>query len=175
MTHLIFIALFPLIALIAMGYLLKQSRMLDEPFWKGAEKLNYYILFPSMLFLNLATANIEAKSIAQILLVVGIIVALVSCLLYALRGYFKTPAVRFGVYMQSMVRFNTYIGLALVAALFQVQGMALFAIILVFCIPLVNVLSVLALSDTKTLQAKQILMVINEKSINFRVYCWRSI
>ncbi|MCO8048129.1 AEC family transporter [Acinetobacter towneri] len=157
MTHLIFIALFPLIALIAMGYLLKQSRMLDEPFWKGAEKLNYYILFPSMLFLNLATANIEAKSIAQILSVVGIVVALVGCLLYAFRGYFKTPAVRFGVYMQSMVRFNTYIGLALVAALFQVQGMALFAIILVFCIPLVNVLSVLALSDTKTLQAKQIL------------------
>ena len=30
MTHLIFIALFPLIALIAMGYLLKQSRMLDD-------------------------------------------------------------------------------------------------------------------------------------------------
>ena len=159
MTDLIFIALFPLIALIAMGYLLKQSRMLDEPFWKGAEKLNYYILFPSMLFLNLATANIEAKSITQILLVVCIVVALVSCLLYALRGHFKTPTVRFGVYMQSMVRFNTYIGLALVAALFQVQGMALFAIILVFCIPLVNVLSVLALSDTKALQAKQILLL----------------
>ena len=99
MTDLIFIALFPLIALIAMGYLLKQSRMLDEPFWKGAEKLNYYILFPSMLFLNLATANIEAKSIAQIMFVVGIVVTLASSLLYALRHYFKTPAARlWGVY-----------------------------------------------------------------------------
>ncbi len=95
--------------------------------------------------------------------------ALVGCLLYALRGYFKTPAVRFGVYMQSMVHFNTYIGLALVAALFQVQGMALFAIILVFCIPLVNVLSVLALSDTKALQAKQILWSLMKNPLIFRV------
>lgn len=160
MTQLIFIALFPLIALIAMGYALKRIHVLDEPFWKGAEKLNYYILFPSMLFLNLATAHIEAKSIAQIMFVVGIVVTLASSLLYALRHYFKTPAARFGVYMQSMVRFNTYIGLALVVALFQAQGMALFAIILVFCIPLVNVLSVLALSDTKTLQPQQILYAL---------------
>ncbi|NLN58445.1 MAG: AEC family transporter, partial [Gammaproteobacteria bacterium] len=91
MTQLIFIALFPLIALIAMGYALKRIHVLDEPFWKGAEKLNYYILFPSMLFLNLATAHIEAKSIAQIMFVVGIVVTLASSLLYALRHYFKTP------------------------------------------------------------------------------------
>ncbi len=99
MTQLIFIALFPLIALIAMGYALKRIHVLDEPFWKGAEKLNYYILFPSMLFLNLATAHIEAKSIAQIMFVVGIVVTLASSLLYALRHYFKTPAARlWGVY-----------------------------------------------------------------------------
>lgn len=38
---------------------------------KGAEKLNYYILFPSMLFLN--SAALKPKSIAQILLVVGLL------------------------------------------------------------------------------------------------------
>ncbi len=110
-----------------------------------------------MLFLNLATANIEAKSIAQILSVVGIMCGFSKLYVICLARLFQNTRSPFWGIMQSMVRFNTYIGLALVAALFQVQGMALFAIILVFCIPLVNVLSVLALSDTKTLQAKQIL------------------
>lgn len=42
--------LFSPIALIALGFYLFESRTLDEKFWNGAEKLNYYVLFPSLLF-----------------------------------------------------------------------------------------------------------------------------
>ena len=33
-------ALFPLIMLIAMGYIFKRTQFLTDEFWRGAEKLN---------------------------------------------------------------------------------------------------------------------------------------
>lgn len=46
----IVLSLFPLVALIASGYLFKKYRFFSDEFWAGAEKLNYYILFPALLF-----------------------------------------------------------------------------------------------------------------------------
>ena len=53
----IVLSLFPLVALIASGYLFKNIVFSDE-FWAGAEKLNYYILFPALLFSTLSTAKL---------------------------------------------------------------------------------------------------------------------
>ncbi len=50
MIQIVIAALFPLIALISFGYLLQKSNWLDVGFWRAAEKLNYYVLFPVMLF-----------------------------------------------------------------------------------------------------------------------------
>ncbi|MFW1802414.1 AEC family transporter, partial [Acinetobacter nematophilus] len=51
--------LFPSIALIGLGFYLFQSGTLDDNFWNGAEKLNYYILFPALLFSSLAIADMN--------------------------------------------------------------------------------------------------------------------
>ena len=160
MTTLIFISLFPLIGLIVLGYVLKHKAFVDDYFWKGAEKINYYLFFPAMLFLNLATAKVDVKAINNILMVLTIVVFIVVLFLYVIRKIIKIPSVRFGVYMQSLVRFNTYIGLAVIASLFQQKGMTIFAIILVFGIPLVNVLSVLALTDSDHMKPKEILFSV---------------
>ena len=57
----IVLSLFPLVALIASGYLFKNIVFCDE-FWAGAEKLNYYILFPALLFSTLSTAKLTYKA-----------------------------------------------------------------------------------------------------------------
>lgn len=158
MANIILVALFPLIFLIALGYVLKRFRFLEDKFWHGAEKLNYYLLFPVMLFLGLAHAEIQASEIRHMMLGAGLTLLIAVCLLYILKALYGTAATRFGVYMQGMVRFNTYIGLALSASLFYQQGMALFAILLVFCIPLVNILSVLALTNSEGMRLQSILL-----------------
>lgn len=158
MSLLIFVSLFPLIGLIAMGYLLKKKLFVDEQFWKGAEKVNYYIFFPTMLFLNLASAEINVQAVHQIMLVVGLVIAIAMFILYLLKSINKTHSSRFGVYVQSTIRFNTYIGLAVIASLFQQKGMTLFAIILVFGIPLVNILSVLAFTSTDQMKPLNIII-----------------
>ena len=39
----VFLALWPLFALILFGFVLQRQRFLEQGFWAGAEKLNYFI------------------------------------------------------------------------------------------------------------------------------------
>jgi predicted permease len=139
-------ALFPLIILIAMGYLLKQTRFVTDEFWVNSEKLNYFILFPSLLFLNLSHVELEMATVSSMLGILILVILLAAMALFLVKKIYNIPVQRFGVYMQSQVRFNTYIGLSLMASLFGPKGMQMFAMLIAVAIPLVNILSVLALS-----------------------------
>ena len=52
-------SLWPLFALIVGGYALRRWDFPGEAFWPAAERLNYFILFPALLFSNLATAPLD--------------------------------------------------------------------------------------------------------------------
>ncbi|MFH7765111.1 AEC family transporter [Acinetobacter sp. BSP-28] len=143
----IVMALFPLIILIAMGYLLKQTRFVTDDFWGNSEKLNYFILFPSLLFLNLSNVELDLATVSSMLGILILVILLAAIALFVVKKIYNIPVQRFGVYMQSQVRFNTYIGLSLMASLFGPKGMQMFAMLIAVAIPLVNILSVLALSS----------------------------
>lgn len=155
MTQMI-LALFPLVALIASGYLFKKYQWLSAEFWSGAEKLNYYVLFPALLFHHLATAEIEIQHLSAVIAATVMVIGLVTAALYSVRFFVDIHPARFGVHVQSLIRFNTYIGLALISTLFQTQGMAIFAILMVLCIPLINVISILALTSSDQMAIKPV-------------------
>ena len=150
-------ALFPLIMLIAMGYIFKRTQFLTDEFWRGAEKLNYLILFPVLLFNNLAYIKLELATITQVLLALFIIIIITAVTLWVARAFFHIPIARFGVYVQSQIRFNTYIGLSITSLRFCAQGMQMFAMMIALAIPLVNVISVLAFSQGQGLKPTHIL------------------
>ncbi|EFF81709.1 transporter, auxin efflux carrier (AEC) family protein [Acinetobacter haemolyticus ATCC 19194] len=156
----IILALFPLVALIASGYLFKKYHFLSQDFWAGAEKLNYYILFPALLFNTLSTTKVDFQSLSTAIFAMFFVVLLVTASMYVLRMFWNIQPARFGVHVQSLVRFNTYIGLALVASLFQKEGMAILVILLALCIPLVNVISVLALTSKEQMAVKPVLIAL---------------
>lgn len=141
------VALFPLIILIAMGYGLKRTRFVTDEFWGNSEKLNYFILFPSLLFLNLSHVELDMTTVSSMLGILTLVILLAAIALFGLKKIYNIPVQRFGVYMQSHVRFNTYIGLSLMLPLFGTKGMQMFAMLIAVAIPLVNILSVLALSN----------------------------
>lgn len=139
-------ALFPLITLISMGAILKRTDFLANAFWANSEKLNYFILFPCLLFLNLAQVDLNLASISHLLGVLILVILSAVMVLFILQKIYAIPVSRFGVYMQSHIRFNTYIGLSLMAALFGPKGTQTFAMLIAIAIPVVNIFSVLALS-----------------------------
>ena len=146
--------LFPSIALIGLGFYLFQSRMLNAEFWNGAEKLNYYILFPSLLFSSLAHANINMGHIDSILMVIFIVMAIVLGSVYTFALFKKIPVTETGVYVQSLIRFNTYIGLSIATTLNNPEIKSILVNILAIAIPFVNVISILSLTPKNQLKIR---------------------
>lgn len=148
--------LFPAIALIGLGFYLFQSQTLDAKFWNGAEKLNYYVLFPSLLFSSLATADMHIAHIDTILIVIFLVMALAICSVYCFAKIKKIAISQIGVYVQSLIRFNTYIGLSIATTMNNPEIKSILVNILAITIPFVNVVSILSLTPKHQLKIKHI-------------------
>ncbi|MDR0217712.1 MAG: hypothetical protein LBI71_02315 [Enterobacteriaceae bacterium] len=66
----IIIILWPLFALIFLGFILKRNAMFTPLFWQGTEKLNYFLLFPALLITSLVTAPLDDPQLFQLVWVI---------------------------------------------------------------------------------------------------------
>jgi hypothetical protein len=154
------LALWPLFALIIAGYLLRRQAFPNEAFWPGAERLNYFILFPALLLSSLATAPLDNPALPRLALAVMLGLGLAWLALLLVRRVRGWPAGRFGAFSQGTLRFNTYLGLATVGSLFGQPGLSLAALMLALMVPTVNVLSVWSLTAERGVSARSLLLPI---------------
>jgi hypothetical protein len=154
------LALWPLFALIVAGYLLRRQAFPNEAFWPGAERLNYFILFPALLLSSLATAPLDNPALPRLALAVMLGLGLAWLALLLVRRVRGWPAGRFGAFSQGTLRFNTYLGLAAVGSLSGQQGLTLAALMLALMVPTVNVLSVWSLTAERGVSARSLLLPI---------------
>ncbi|MFC5696057.1 AEC family transporter [Pseudomonas sp. GCM10022186] len=156
----LFQALWPLFALIVGGYLLRRRGFPGEAFWPSAERLNYFILFPALLFSSLATAPLDNPALPRLALAVflGLGSGWIALLLARrLRGW---TAARFGAITQGILRFNTYLGLAAIGSLYGKEGLAMAALMLALMVPLVNLMSVWALTAERGVSLRGLLLPV---------------
>ncbi|RFC66425.1 AEC family transporter [Fulvimarina endophytica] len=143
----LFITIWPIFALICLGFALSSFKFPDAGFWPAAERINYFLLFPALLASNLADAPIRDPSLLKLGGAIAVLILTATALLMLQRRLRPEPAARFGPRLQAIVRFNVYLMLATVASLVPDGGLERAAIILAVAVPLVNVLSVMALTD----------------------------
>lgn len=141
-------ALLPVFGLIALGLGLRHSGFLPAEFWRGAERLTYFIAFPALLFREAARASPAGLPLAEIA-VAALLPVLVAAGVLALGA--RAAAARIGgpaysSLVQAAIRPNTYLALAAAAAIGGGQGLAVIALALVLVIPTVNLLSVVAVT-----------------------------
>lgn len=151
------LTLWPLFALILAGLVFRRSGFPGEGFWPAAEKLNYFVLFPALLFASLAKVPLADPALLGLAAATLAVVAVAAAVLALLRRWRGWPAARYGPLVQGSIRFNTYLGLALVASLYGPQGLARAAVILSVLIPAVNVLAVIALTAERETNARKLL------------------
>ena len=149
MSSLIFAvnATFPIIIMVALGFVLKKIRLIDTALAKKLNKLVFWVFLPAMLFLNvygiesmadIGFGYIIFACIAEIILftLTLIIVPLVSK-----RGEVKA------VLTQAVFRSNfALIGIPLAQSLFGAEGAAVAALLSAFSIPIFNILAILSFS-----------------------------
>ncbi len=151
-------ALWPLFALIVGGYVLRRKGFPGDEFWPTAERLNYFILFPALLFSSLATAPLDNPALPRLALAVLLGLGIGWLALLLARRTLGWSAARFGAISQGILRFNTYLGLAAVGALFGKDGLALAALMLALMVPTVNLMSVWALTAERGVSLKGLLL-----------------
>jgi len=140
------IVILPVFLLIFVGYVTRASGFLDRGFWDPAERLIYFVLFPALLLVATSEANLAGLDIprmAGLLIACILAIALLTLLLRPLMGL-DGPG--FTSVFQGVVRQNTYIGLALAGGLFGGAGLAAAGLAVAAIIPVINLLSILALA-----------------------------
>ncbi|AOK60508.1 AEC family transporter [Burkholderia ubonensis] len=138
-------ALIPVFVLILMGFVLRQRRLLPDEFWLPCETLNYYAMFPALMFSQVAKANLTQFPVRPIAIAILGAVAASAALLYAWRMWSRQPGAVFSSVIQGALRPNTYVGVAAAAAMYGSVGLTLTSISIAVAIPLLNVASIIIL------------------------------
>ncbi len=139
-------ATLPIFLLIVIGFLLRWRGFIDRPAWEAVEKLTYMILFPALLIRTLATADFSAMQVLPIIAAINIPLVLTALILMTLVARFMSDGPALTSMLQGFIRPNTYIGLAVAAGLFGELGFATATLAIAASVPLVNLISVVALS-----------------------------
>jgi predicted permease len=140
----IIIALWPVFALLLLGFWARRSGFPGEGFWQPAEKATYYVLFPALLVERLAGAELAGTESLRLAALVVLMLLAAALLASLCKPLLRLSAPVFTSFFQGSVRFNTYVALAVTAALYGTEGIVLAAVITAVMIPLLNLFSVLA-------------------------------
>ena len=142
----ILLGVLPIFALIFIGWGLKTSNFIPADTWPPIERIAYFVFYPGFLLpatwrADFASASAGALSLATIASV-GIIAAAVL----AVRPLIKVDGPAYTSVFQGSLRWNSFVFLPLVIAIYGETGAGLAAIVLGALIPVINVMCVLVLA-----------------------------
>lgn len=136
----------PIFALILMGWAARRWLEDAEAFWRGLERLIYFVFFPSLLFHTLSHARMDFGAATPMLLTgIGFTLAGMG-LGYLSKFLFHDPPRVFASAFQCSFRFNSYVGLAVAGAMHGQPGIAAIGLLMGFLVPLANVAAVAVLA-----------------------------
>jgi predicted permease len=136
-------AIAPIFSLILIGYALKRLRFPSADFWPQLDRLTYYVLIPAMLIYKLSTATLQSSTDALVMIkVVFASLLIMTLLLVIIQRFIRFSGPIFSSVYQGAIRYNTYVYLALIDALYADESIVLAAFLITFAIPFINVLSV---------------------------------
>ncbi len=139
----IFESILPIFIITILGAILKRTLLSSEEFWRGIEKLSYFILFPSMMISSIHSVELKMSVLVKVIISVSIPTLIIAVVSLYYKKNNDTPNRSFTSVFQGSIRYNTYIFFGLGGSLFKQEGLSLVASISAFMIIITNILSVL--------------------------------
>jgi len=134
--------LIPIFCLIILGYFFKKIQFPDESFWKHLDKFNYFVLFPSLLFYKLTTADIKNILTFDFILIGLVAIATTSVFLIILNKFMRVENSSFTSIYQGAIRFNVYVFIALSSTLLSNESFVMGMLLMAFVTPFINILCI---------------------------------
>ncbi|BDU60494.1 permease [Candidatus Rickettsia kotlanii] len=162
----IFCSTLPIFLITLLGSIIKNKWLTSEEFWRGIEKLSYFVLFPAMLFNYVSTADLSVTSIIKLVVALVISTILVSIGLIIYQKKYNIDKVQFTSIFQGSIRYNSYIFFGVSSPLLGSSGLSIVAVISSYMIIFTNILSVMIFayyipnkSVTSTISTSFVLMM----------------
>jgi len=162
----IFCSTLPIFLITLLGSIIKNKWLTSEEFWRGIEKLSYFVLFPAMLFNYVSTADLSVASIIKLVVALIISTLLVSIGLIIYGRKYNIDKIQFTSIFQGSIRYNSYIFFGVSSPLLGPSGLSIVAVISSYMIIFTNILSVMIFayyipdkSITTTIRTSIILMI----------------
>lgn len=159
----VYASLLPVFALIAAGFVLRKTGVIEAKDWRGVELIAYWVLFPSLLITVLADSTLSfeqaapfALTLLTMIVIVGFLVWLARRPLDRLMGM-KGPA--FTTFFQTTTRWHGFIALAVVGKLYEDPGLAVLAIAFAAMVPILNVINIMVLATYAAHKPAPLLMI----------------
>ena len=135
----------PVFLVIILGYFLRYIKMFDEPFLKAADKFNFKVTLPAMLFMDLAVTDFAA--VFDLKYVIYCFVVTLLCILgiWGLTKLFIKDKSISGEFVQASYRSSAAVlGIALVVNISGDSGMI--PLMILGAVPLYNIFAVIILT-----------------------------
>lgn len=137
----------PVFLVMVIGYLLKQFRVVDEPFVKTLNRFNYRITLPVLLFRDIAESDFYGVWDTKYVLYCFFVTLVSIIVIWAAVGLCYRDKDRLGEFVQAAYRSSAAVlGIAFIQNIYGSSGMA--PLMIIGTVPLYNIAAVLVLSFT---------------------------
>ena len=141
--HNVFYSVLPIFLIALLGRVIRSKWLVSDEFWRGLEKLSFYILFPTVLFQYSSQMDLNSSEFLQLIMSLIVSTLIVSAMLVAYQTTRPFTRVQFTSVFQGATRYNSYTFFALGAALFGEEGLTIVATISPYMLVLTNITSVI--------------------------------
>jgi len=142
----IFVALLPVFIVILVGAALKRFQVIGEAQWLGLDQLCYFVLFPAIIFKEIAAADFTGVPVfamaAGMMLAVSIMIGMLVLFHRPVMALLNIDGPQFTSLVQGAARWHTFIVFAIVPLQFGSGALPLAAVGAAAMTPLLNVLCV---------------------------------
>ncbi len=138
-------ATLPVFLTIFIGYILKRINLLNDSFVAVANKFNFKVTLPVMLFADLAVTNIrENFDLKYVGFCAAVTLVMISVIWWLSRVFIKDKSI-VGAFVQASYRSSAAVlGVSFIQNIYGTSGMA--PIMIIGCVPLFNIFAVLILT-----------------------------
>ena len=135
----------PIFLVMVIGYFLRRIGMLNENFVTVANKFNFKVTLPFLLFRDLSSVNIQEVFDLKYVLFCAIATSICFWSVYGLTKIFMKDKSMVGAFTQASFRSSAAVmGLAFIQNIYGTAGMA--PLMIIGSVPLYNMMAVLVLS-----------------------------
>lgn len=140
-------ATIPIFLTMVVGYFLRQIKMVDEPFLKKLNTINFKVTLPVLVFRDIATSDFRSVWDTKYVLFCFLVTLFCILAIWGLSALFYKDKDRIGELVQASYRSSAAVmGIAFIQNIYGNSGMA--PLMIIGTVPLYNVAAVLILSLT---------------------------